>query len=193
MFWKTLGPAHMRSINHLYNACHIKKLLYDCGPQSVSAVLKLAWSQDNHPGSSTHHHQSIYGGHTCLLVRVWMWVRGWQLHSFMDLTCTGWGDAKDTFEERPVTFRKSDRPTKQHDIVVREALVAKLGWSPVTDCGVQTPPPSSLCHGSTRENGAAGVFFVVCFGAAAHVGWTPGTSVSETQADQLLLIHQSLI
>lgn len=141
MFWRSLGPAHMRSINHLYNACHIKKLLYDCGPQSVSAVLKLAWSQDNHPGSSSHHHQSIYGGHTCLLVRVWMWVRGWQLHSFMDLTCTGWGDAKDTFGERPVTFRKSDRPTKQHGIVVREVLVAKLGWSPVTDHRVQTPPP----------------------------------------------------
>lgn len=168
MFWKTLGPAHMCSINHLYNACHIKKLLYDCGPQSVSAVLKLAWSQDNHPGSSSHHHhQSIYGGHTCLLVRVWMWVRGWQLRSFMDLTCTGWGDAKDTFEERPVTFRKSDRPTKQHGIVVREALVAKLGWFPVTDCGVQNPSPFHCVMAQCGKTGSRrrlfrGVFWSGC-------------------------------
>lgn len=35
----------MRSINHLYNACHIK-CYYDCGPESVSAVLKLARFQD---------------------------------------------------------------------------------------------------------------------------------------------------
>lgn len=169
MFWRSLGPAHMRSINHLYNACHIKKLLYDCGPQSVSAVLKLAWSQDNHPGSSSHHHQSIYGGHTCLLVRVWMWVRGWQLHSFMDLTCTGWGDAKDTFGERPVTFRKSDRPTKQHGIVVREVLVAKLGWSPVTDHRVQTPPHILLCHGSTRESGEPQASFSWCVLERLHM------------------------
>lgn len=26
MFWKTFGWTHMRSINHLYNACHIKKV-----------------------------------------------------------------------------------------------------------------------------------------------------------------------
>lgn len=26
MLWKMFGPAHMRSINHLYNACHIKKV-----------------------------------------------------------------------------------------------------------------------------------------------------------------------
>lgn len=37
--------THMRSINHLYNACHIK-CKYDCGLQSMSAVLNLACVQD---------------------------------------------------------------------------------------------------------------------------------------------------
>lgn len=91
----------MRSINHLYNACHIK-CYYDCGLESESAVLKLARFQDGHiafgaPPPFRGHHQSIYGGHTCLLVRVWMQVWEWQLRSLMDLTCTVWVDAKDRF------------------------------------------------------------------------------------------------
>lgn len=72
--------THMCSINHLYNACHIK-CYYDCGLESVSAVLNLARFQEClvalRPPSPLHpptHHQSIYGGHTCLPVRVWMRV-----------------------------------------------------------------------------------------------------------------------
>lgn len=37
--------THMCSINHLYNACHIK-CYYDCGLESVSAVLNLARFQE---------------------------------------------------------------------------------------------------------------------------------------------------
>lgn len=32
----------MRTINHLYNACHIK-CYYDCGLKSVSVVLRPTW------------------------------------------------------------------------------------------------------------------------------------------------------
>lgn len=46
----------------------------------------------------------------------------------------------------------------------------------------------------TLENGDLWPSSSWCvFGAAAHVGQTPGTRVSETQADQLLVIRQSLI
>lgn len=46
----------------------------------------------------------------------------------------------------------------------------------------------------TLENGELRPSSLWCvFGAAAHVGQTPGTRVSETQADQLLVIRQSLI
>ena len=73
-------------------------LLYECGLESMSAVLKLAGAATQllHPPC---HHQSIYGGHTCLLVRVWMRVWAWQLRSPLHLTCTGWAEARDRFAE----------------------------------------------------------------------------------------------
>lgn len=59
IFWNIFSLTHMRSINHLYNACHIK-CYYDCGLESVSAVLKLAWFQDSHTALGSPQPPSIY-------------------------------------------------------------------------------------------------------------------------------------
>lgn len=110
---------------------------------------------------------SIYlGGHTCLLVRVWMRVGGWQLHSFMDLTCTSWGDAKDGFEERTVTFTKSECLTYYAD----EKTVSCASNHTCSRVGI-------IAQNHTRENGELRPFSSRCvFGVAAHVGrnsWNP--------------------
>lgn len=187
MFWKTFGPTHMRSINHLYNACHIKKLLYDRGPQSASAVIKLAWSQDNHPGSSSHHHQSIWGGPympagACLNAS-WRVAaapfRGPHLHLLVRCQGQIWRTLGDIYEvgvsDLLVWFKKKTKTVY---------CASSATWFRV---GI-IPQNHTLENGELRPSSSWCVF-----GAAAHVGQTPGTRVSETQADQLLVIRQSLI
>lgn len=128
----------MCSINHLYNACHIK-CYYDCGLESVSAVLKLAWFQDCQAAlGSPRHHQSIYGGHTCLPVRVWMQVWEWQLCSLMDLTCTGWAEARTDSQKfhGDISEAVSEQSVwlstliKQHSVVVWITLLNNAGVIP---------------------------------------------------------------
>lgn len=86
----------MRSINHLYNACHIKRY-YDCGFESVSAVLKLAWFQDSHAAfgrpsaSSPKPPSSIYLWGPSMPVGACLnaSLRVAAALALMDLTCTG--------------------------------------------------------------------------------------------------------
>lgn len=100
--------THMCSINHLYNACHIK-CYYDCGLESVSAVLNLARFQEclvalrPPPPSPTHPptiNLSMGAIHACRCVSECEFGE-WQLCSLalMDLTCTSWVGAKDRFTE----------------------------------------------------------------------------------------------
>lgn len=108
-----------------------------------------------------------------------MRVGGWQLRSFMDLTCTSWGDAKDGFEERTVTFAKSECLTSDSD-----------KKKPVNCALSDTVRVGIISQNHTHENGNLRPSSYWCvFGVAAHVGRTPGTRVSETQADQLLVIR----
>lgn len=203
----------MRSINHLYNACHIK-CYYDCGLESMSAVLKLAWFQDNHTAfGSPHHHQSIYGGHTCLLVRVWMQVWEWQLHSLMDLTCTGWAEARTDSQKfhGDISEAVSERSVwlttliKQHSIVVRITLLNNVGVIPgnrpveswITPALIVLPSSLArvaLRRALRRENRKPGfsLFSLVEFGVAAHVQQAPEICVSKTHTDQLLELCQTL-
>lgn len=146
---------------------------------------------------------SIYlGGHTCLLVRVWMRVGGWQLHSFMDLTCTSWGDAKDGFEERTVTFTKSERLTYYAD--EKTVLCFKPHLFQSWDNCTKSHP---------RKRRAAAVFLLVCFWSGCtcwanswnpcvrNTGWptahnppVPDLSLSTcTAGRQRLAVEQNLI
>lgn len=94
--------THMRSINHLYNACHIK-CYYDCGLESVSAVLNLACFQKclealRLPPPAINLSMGAIDACRCVSECEF---GDWQLCSLalMDLTCTSWVGAKDRFTE----------------------------------------------------------------------------------------------
>lgn len=101
-YGKYLALTHMRSINHLYNACHIK-CYYDCRLASVSVVLNLARFQKclvvlGPPPPTIN--LSMGAIHACQCVSECEFGE-WQLCSLapMDLTCTSWVGAKDRFTE----------------------------------------------------------------------------------------------
>lgn len=81
-----------------------------------------------------------------------MRVGGWQLRSFMDLTCTSWGDAKDGFEERTVTFAKSECLTYDSDKETSELCFER-----------HCPSWDNLTESHPWKLESAAVFLLVCF------------------------------
>lgn len=128
----------MCSINHLYNACHIK-CYYDCGLESVSAVLKLAWFQDCQAAlGSPRHHQSIYGAiHACLCVSECKFENGSCALSWISPALAGQrpgtdsqkfhGDISEAVSEQSVWLSTL---IKQHSVVVWITLLNNAGVIP---------------------------------------------------------------
>lgn len=142
--------THMRSINHLYNACHIK-CYYDCGLKSVSAVLNLARFQKYlvalHPPPPAPRLNQLPPS-------IYLWgpymPSGACLNASLPsgscapslswtLTCTSWVGAKDRFTEFfAVTFPKPSAELrvrvvgliKQHCTAVRTTLCYNDGIIP---------------------------------------------------------------
>lgn len=203
----------MRSINHLYNACHIKRY-YDCGLESVSAVLKLAWFQDSHAALGPPLINLSMGAvYACWCVSECKFESGSCALSLMDLTCTGRVDAKDSFGEfsqwrfwsRQWAKCLTYALIKQHSIVVQTTPLNTAGLIPsnrpveswITPAHIVLPGSLTgvgLQHALTQENRKpqSSRFLVVDFGVAAHVQWAPETCVSKTHTDQLLGLCQTL-
>lgn len=179
MFWKTFGPTHMRSINHLYNACHIKKVTIWLWTSECVCCVKVGLISGQPPrfllpppsiylggpympaGACLNASWRVaaalfHGPHLHLLGRCQ--GRIWRTHS--DICEVGVSDLR---------FRQKKTVNCASSDTVRVGIISQN-------------------HSRENWNLRPSSYWCV-FGAAAHVGRTSGTRVSETQADQLLVIR----
>lgn len=202
----------MRSINHLYNACHIK-CYYDCGLESVSAVLKLAWFQDSHaargPPPATIN-LSMGAIHACWCVSECKFEGGSCFLPWTSPALAGQrpgtdsqkfhGDISEAVSERSIWLITL---IKQHSIVVRITLLNNIGVIPgnrpveswitpaliVLSSSLTGVALRRALRGENRKLGSS-LFPLVEFGVAAHVQGAPETCV-KTHTDQLLELCQT--
>lgn len=145
----------MRSINLLYNACHIK-CYYDCGLESVSAVLKLAWFQDSHaalgpPPASLN--LSMGAIHACWCVSECKFERGSCALSWTSPALAGQTPGTDSQKfHSAISEAVSELSVwltaliKQHSIVVRITLLNNTGVIPSNRPAESWITPDSLCR-----------------------------------------------
>lgn len=163
----------------------------------------LISGQPHSPRYPHRHHQSIYGGHTCPLVRVWMQVWEWQLCSlsWTSPALAGQkpgtdsqkfhGDISEAVREQNVWLITL---IKQHSIVVRITLLNNAGVIPgnrpveswITPALIVLPGSLAgialrrALRGENRKPGSS-LFPLVECGVTAHCQRAPETCVKNTR------------